>query len=114
MSTEPNPSFEDAIAELTQIVQTLERGQPTLDESLARFERGVELLRQCRQQLDAAECRVKELVEIDEHGHAKLREFDHQATVEKGKRERTAAKKKKPPTEPESLDIQIEEKGLFE
>jgi exodeoxyribonuclease VII small subunit len=111
---EPSPSFEDAIAELTQIVQTLERGQPTLDESLARFERGVELLRQCRQQLDAAECRVKELVEIDEHGHAKLREFDHQATVEKAKGDRTASKKKKAAKDPEPVDIPIEEKGLFE
>lgn len=114
MSTEARPSFEEAMVELTQIVQTLERGQPTLDESLARFERGVELLRHCRAQLDSAECRVKELVEIDEHGHAKLREFDHQATVEKGKGERAASKKKKVPKEPEPLDIPLEEKGLFE
>jgi len=114
MSTEGNPSFEGALAELTQIVQTLERGQPTLEESLARFERGVELLRLCRKQLDSAECRVKELVEIDEHGHAKLREFDHQATVEKGKGERTAPKKKKVVKEPDPPEIPIEEQGLFE
>jgi exodeoxyribonuclease VII small subunit len=90
---EPAPSFEQAIAELEAIVQELERGQPTLEESLARFERGVKLLRQCRQVLEAAELRIRELVEIDEHGNARLREFGHEATVTKPRRGRTSTPK---------------------
>ena len=114
MSTEQAMNFEDALVELTQIVQTLERGQPTLEESLARFERGVELLRLCRVQLDSAESRVKELVEIDEHGHARLREFDHQATVDKGKGEKSAPKKRRTPKESAPPEPPVEEeKGLF-
>ncbi len=113
MPTETELSFEDALSELSQIVQTLERGQPTLEESLARFERGVELLRLCRIQLDSAESRVKELVEIDEHGHARLREFDHQATVEKEKDERATAKKRRSSKEPQTPEPTPEEKGLF-
>ena len=54
-------SFEQAQAELEQIVERLERGQAPLDEALALWERGEQLYALCRAQLDAAQGKVEEL-----------------------------------------------------
>ena len=54
--------FEAALAELETIVGKLERGELKLEESLQLFERGVALARQCRQSLETAELRVKQLL----------------------------------------------------
>jgi len=51
-------SFEDVLRELESLVDTLEQGELTLEQSLAYFERGIELTRTCRKTLDAAEQRV--------------------------------------------------------
>jgi exodeoxyribonuclease VII small subunit len=61
VSTEAEPTFEQAQAELEQIVDRLERGQAPLDEALKLWERGEELYAFCRTRLDAAEGRVEEL-----------------------------------------------------
>ncbi len=54
-------TFEELYTELEETVQKLEAGNLTLDESLALYERGMELARRCGTQLDQAELRVKEL-----------------------------------------------------
>ena len=54
-------SFEAAQRELDEIVERLERGQASLDEALALWQRGEELYRFCRAQLDAAHGRIEEL-----------------------------------------------------
>lgn len=54
-------TFEDAQAELEQLVARLEQGQASLDEALALWERGEELYAFCRAKLDAAEGKVEEL-----------------------------------------------------
>jgi exodeoxyribonuclease VII small subunit len=59
--TEAEPSFEQAQAELEQIVERLEQGQASLDESLALWERGEQLYALCRARLDTAQGRVEEL-----------------------------------------------------
>ena len=61
MSTEPEPTFEQAQAELEQIVERLERGQAPLDEALGLWERGEELYRFCLGKLDAAQGRIEQL-----------------------------------------------------
>jgi exodeoxyribonuclease VII small subunit len=58
---EQERTFEQAQAELEQIVARLERGQAPLDEALALWERGEQLYALCRAKLDAAEGRVEEL-----------------------------------------------------
>ena len=58
--------FESALAELETIVQTLEDGQLTLEQSLERFERGITLSRYCHQRLEAAEKRIELLNERGE------------------------------------------------
>lgn len=55
------PSFEDAQKELEGIVERLERGQPSLDEAIALWERGEALLGLCLARLDAAHGRIEEL-----------------------------------------------------
>ena len=51
-------SFEDALAELEQIVKRLERGEAKLDEAIQSYERGAFLKRRCDTLLDDAQRRV--------------------------------------------------------
>ena len=54
-------TFEEAQAELEQIVARLEQGQASLDDALALWERGEQLYAYCRAKLDAAQGKVEEL-----------------------------------------------------
>ena len=71
MSTKTNISgdeqltFEEAMAELDDLVSQMEDGNLNLDDSLKAFERGVMLTRQCQQALSQAELRVKALTDAD-------------------------------------------------
>jgi exodeoxyribonuclease VII small subunit len=56
-----NLSFEDAFAQLEDIVHKLEGGSLSLDESLALFERGQRLAAHCNAMLDQAELKVQQL-----------------------------------------------------
>ena len=55
-------SFEDALAELEQIVRRLEAGQVKLDEAIRCYERGTRLRRHCEGKLDEAQQRVDRIV----------------------------------------------------
>ncbi len=55
-------SFGEALAELEQIVRALESGQIELEDGLARYERGVALLRACQEKLAQAKQRVTMLI----------------------------------------------------
>ena len=59
--------------ELESLVETLERGDQSLEESLKSFERGVELTRTCQQALDEAEQKVRIL--SGESAQAELEPF---------------------------------------
>ena len=65
--------FEDALGRLETIVQTLERGELSLDESLKAFEEGVKLSKSCLKLLDDAERRVDIL--LGERGRKKTQPF---------------------------------------
>ena len=54
--------FESAIHELETLVERMEQGETTLEESLTDFERGVALFRQCQKALDDAEQKVQILM----------------------------------------------------
>jgi len=54
--------FEEALQELETIVQRLEDGNLSLDESLALFEEGIKLSRLCAQRLDEAEKKIEVLL----------------------------------------------------
>ena len=70
------PGFEDALKRLTAIVERLESGDLSLEQSLALFEEGTRLSRTSQAQLDAAEKRVEELLAIDASGQPIVRELD--------------------------------------
>ena len=73
------PTFEQALAELETIVRELEEGQIALAESLARYERGVKLLKQCYQLLENAERQIELLNRVDSDGQAHSEPFDDRA-----------------------------------
>jgi len=54
-----NLSFEEALKQLTALVEKLESGQLPLEESVAAFESGVQLSRRCEALLDHAEQRLQ-------------------------------------------------------
>ena len=64
--TDTIQDFETAIAELETIVSKLEQGDLALEQSLALFERGVQLSRFCHARLEDAERRIEILTERGE------------------------------------------------
>ncbi len=77
--------FEEALAELEQVLRDLEDGTTSLDDALARYERGVGLLRQCYGQLQAAGQTIKLLAGVADDGSPDLRPFGHVASIETAK-----------------------------
>jgi len=61
--TRKSTNFEAAIAELESLVEEMEQGDISLEESLKKFERGIELTRTCQQALREAEQKVQMLIE---------------------------------------------------
>jgi exodeoxyribonuclease VII small subunit len=68
-------TFEDALARLEQIVDTLEAGNLPLEESLKAFEEGVGLARHCARYLEKAEKRI-EVLTRDESGLLRTEPLD--------------------------------------
>jgi exodeoxyribonuclease VII small subunit len=64
--TERISEFEKALAELEKLVEQLESGDLTLEESLDQFERGIKLARECQSVLKNAELKVAKLLETDQ------------------------------------------------
>ena len=59
---EKNQTFEDALSRLETLVEKMESGDGTLEQSLDWFEEGMSLIESCRQELESAEQKVKELI----------------------------------------------------
>jgi exodeoxyribonuclease VII small subunit len=64
------PSFEEAMKRIEQIVADLEKSDISLEESLKRFEEAVRLAKICSAKLDDAEKRVLKLVGSEADGFA--------------------------------------------
>ena len=62
-------NFEKALKDLEDVVEKLESGELSLEESLKSFEKGIKLTRQSQEQLSKAELQVKKLIE--ENGELK-------------------------------------------
>ena len=60
------PTFEDALSELEKIVANMEAGQLPLENSLAAYKRGTELLKFCQQKIQDAESQVRVLTEANQ------------------------------------------------
>jgi len=66
--------YETAVSELESLVERLEQGDISLEESLKLYERGVLLARDCQEALQAAEQKVQML--IQQSGQSELVDFD--------------------------------------
>ena len=71
-------SFEKKLSRLEEIVQKMESGEMSLDESLNLFEEGVRLSRDCNRELSEAEQKVKKLVGVDANGEPVFEDFNTQ------------------------------------
>jgi len=67
--------FENKLDRLEEIVDKMESGDLSLDDSLKMFEEGIKLSRDCHSQLDEAEQKVKLLLEVDDDGEPVTEEF---------------------------------------
>jgi exodeoxyribonuclease VII small subunit len=70
-TSSPVADFEASLDALETLVEKMEHGEMSLEESLAAYERGVGLYRRCQQALEQAELRVKLLTDPDQPGDAR-------------------------------------------
>lgn len=70
-------SFEKKLTRLEEIVQKMEAGELSLDDSLKLFEEGVKISRECNKELNTAEQKVKKLIGVDAQGEPVLENFDN-------------------------------------
>ena len=62
--------------ELETLVERMEQGEQSLEQSLKDFERGIELTRTCQQALQATEQKIQQL--LSKNGQHELVEFDEE------------------------------------
>ena len=71
--------FEDALKALEGVVEQLEKGDLSLDETLSEYESGVKLYKQCISLLEAAERKIQILVK-DENGTLRTKDIEMVST----------------------------------
>jgi exodeoxyribonuclease VII small subunit len=78
---QPDKKFESALEELENIIEQLESGDLSLEDTLAAFEKGVSLVKHCNQKLSEVEKKV-ELLLKDKEGRLQLETLDSLADDE--------------------------------
>ena len=78
-----NKKFEAALEDLELVVEQLETGELSLEDSLEAFEKGVGLVKYCNQKLDEVEKKVELLVK-DKEGKLQLKAFEERRAEEDG------------------------------
>lgn len=61
--TDKLPDLEKSLAEISQLIEKMEQGELTLDQSLGHFERGITLVKHCQNILETAEQKVQILIQ---------------------------------------------------
>ncbi len=74
-STKKPVKFEQALEQLEQLIEQIETGQISLEDALKHYEKGMTLVKQCRQILAAAEKKIAELT-LDDHGRLKVQDSE--------------------------------------
>ncbi len=75
------PDFETSLKELEEIVEQLETNDLTLDETLAKYESGIKIYKQCFQALEKAEKKINILLK-NSIGETRTEEFNLKKTAE--------------------------------
>ncbi|MEC7978084.1 MAG: exodeoxyribonuclease VII small subunit [Planctomycetota bacterium] len=86
-------SFEEAYAELEQVVDSLESSQLGLSESLALYQKGVGCLKVCHQALERAERKIELLTGVGDDGEPETGDFDDQELDLEAKASRRSARR---------------------
>lgn len=60
------PSLEESLAEISQLIETMEHSELTLEQSLNHFERGIGLVKHCQKVLTEAEQKVQILIQSND------------------------------------------------
>ncbi|MAF90111.1 MAG: exodeoxyribonuclease VII small subunit [Bdellovibrionota bacterium] len=68
--------FEKKIEKLESIVDQMEKGDLSLEKALSSFEEGVKLSKECSEELEKAEQKVKMLIGLDKNGDAVTQNFE--------------------------------------
>ena len=74
MATKKSYPFEQSLVKLENLVEKMEAGELTLEDSLTTFEESIRLTRECQQALNQAEQKVKILIE--QNGQVTSQDFD--------------------------------------
>jgi exodeoxyribonuclease VII small subunit len=74
-------NFESAMEEIEQVVEQIESGELSLEESLAAYEKGVGLVKFCHQKLNEVEKRIEFLIK-DKEGKLQLKVVENLPTEE--------------------------------
>lgn len=74
--------FEEALKKLQEIVEELESGNIPLDESLAKYEEGIRLVRLCQKKLQEAKKKIEVLVKTKD-GKVKIEPFEEESAKRK-------------------------------
>ena len=114
-------TFEQVLSQLEAVVHMLEDGQIGLDESLAKYEEGVKLLKSCRESLRNVEQKITLLTGIDADGNPVVEPFTEEAASLEEKKEARTRRRSRASTgaspehsEPAAdLDAGDRQKGLF-
>ena len=69
-------NFEAAMQELETLVERMEQGEQSFEDSLANFERGIALTRNCQRSLQETEQKIQQL--IDKNGQQELVPFNEE------------------------------------
>ncbi|MHC2067023.1 exodeoxyribonuclease VII small subunit [Bremerella sp. T1] len=103
------PKFEEGLEELQQIVQQLETGQLGLDAALEKYQRGIEVLKQCHGVLKTTERKIELLSGVDAEGNPVTQPFEDEemSLDEKAQsraKRRGSTKKSSPKSDPDIVD----------
>ena len=79
-------SFEEQLTQLESVVEKLERGELTLDDSVRLFEEGVRLSNACKAELEKAEGRIQVLVET-RNGTAQVADLELEGAEDESEEE---------------------------
>lgn len=80
MARRKSVNFEEALEELETLVEQMEDGDLSLEESLAAFEKGIRLARECQDALKQAEQRVQVL--LQQNGDEQLAPFAEESDTD--------------------------------
>ncbi|MBN1489014.1 MAG: exodeoxyribonuclease VII small subunit [Phycisphaerae bacterium] len=72
------PTFEQALTRLESIVESIEQGKVSLEESITQYEEGMKLIHRCRSILTDAEQKIQKL-QLSAEGELKAEPFDAEA-----------------------------------